>query len=163
MKAIIVYYSLTSNTEFVAKELSNKLDCDILPLEVLNPYPDKGFKKFYWGGKSAVMKESPELKKYTFNKDNYDVVILGTPVWAGTFTPPLRTFVKENDLSDKNVAIYACSSGGKAINAINKLKNEIGINSDILSLELVDPKNKYNDVVEKQINDFSEEIKKVFN
>ena len=163
MKAIIVYYSLTSNTEFVAKELSNKLDCDILPLEVLNPYPDKGFKKFYWGGKSAVMKESPELKKYTFNKDDYDVIILGTPVWAGTFTPPLRTFVKENDLSDKNVAIYACSSGGKAINAINRLKNEIGINSDILSLELVDPKNKYNDVVENQINDFSEEIRKVFN
>lgn len=163
MKAIIVYYSLTSNTEFVAKELSNKLDCDILPLEVLNPYPDKGFKKFYWGGKSAVMKESPELKKYTFNKDDYDVIILGTPVWAGTFTPHLRTFVKENDLSDKNVAIYACSSGGKAINAINRLKNEIGINSDILSLELVDPKNKYNDVVENQINDFSEEIRKVFN
>ena len=109
------------------------------------------------------MKESPELKKYTFNKDDYDVIILGTPVWAGTFTPPLRTFVKENDLSDKNVAIYACSSGGKAINAINRLKNEIGINSDILSLELVDPKNKYNDVVENQINDFSEEIRKVFN
>lgn len=163
MKAIIVYYSLTSNTEFVAKEISSRLNCDILPLEVLNPYPDKGFKKFYWGGKSAVMKESPELKKYTFNKNDYDVIIFGTPVWAGTFTPPLRTFVKENDLSDKNIVIFACSSGGKATNAINKLKDEIGIKSDILSLELVDPKNKYNEKIEKQIDDFIEEIKKVYN
>ena len=98
-----------------------------------------------------------------FNKNDYDVIIFGTPVWAGTFTPPLRTFVKENDLSDKNIVIFACSSGGKATNAINKLKDEIGINSDVLSLELVDPKNKYNEKIEKQIDDFIEEIKKVYN
>jgi hypothetical protein len=36
-------------------------------------YPTKGFRKFLWGGKSAVMAEKPKLLPYKFNADAGDV------------------------------------------------------------------------------------------
>lgn len=162
MKSIIVYYSLTGNVDYVARKVAEKLDSDILPLTVLKAYPDKGFKKFYWGGKSAVMKESPELNEYKFDKNEYDLVILGTPVWAGTFTPPLRTFIKENDLKNIKLSFFACCSGTGTTRAINNLKKEIGINSKTINLELVDPKDNNNDYVQEKINEYCEKIKDAY-
>jgi multimeric flavodoxin WrbA len=45
------------------------------------------------------MAETPELEPYTFDASAYDRIVFGFPVWAGIVTPPLRTFIKENDLS----------------------------------------------------------------
>ena len=96
MKTIIVYYSLEGNTEYVANVIAGKLSADVLKLVPKKAYSDKGFSKFFWGGKSAVMAETPELEPYTLDLSEYDQVVIGFPVWAGTFTPPIRTFVKEN-------------------------------------------------------------------
>lgn len=162
MKSIIVYYSLTGNVDYVARKVAEKLDSDILPLSVLNAYPDKGFKKFYWGGKSAVMKESPELNEYKFDKDKYDLVILGTPVWAGTFTPPLRTFIRDNDLKCKDLSFFACCSGAGTMRCINNLKHEIGIDKETINLELVDPKDKNDDYVCQKIDEYCKKIKEAY-
>ena len=61
MKTIIVYYSLEGNTEYVAQTIANQLDADLLRIEPAKSYPTGGFRKFFWGGKSAVMGETPEL------------------------------------------------------------------------------------------------------
>ncbi|ETP71201.1 hypothetical protein UYO_2851 [Lachnospiraceae bacterium JC7] len=44
----------------------------------------------------AHMAEKPELEAYDLDVSAYDEIIFGFPVWAGTFTPPLRTFILEN-------------------------------------------------------------------
>ena len=98
MKTLIVYYSLEGNTEFAAEKIADACGFDTLRLVPVKKYPDSGFKKFFWGGKSAVMAETPELEPYTFDADSYDRIIFGFPVWAGNVTPPIRTFVKDNDL-----------------------------------------------------------------
>ena len=60
MKTLIVYYSLEGNTEFAAKTIASALGADMLKLEPVKAYPTSGFKKFFWGGKSAVMEEKPQ-------------------------------------------------------------------------------------------------------
>ena len=78
MGTAIVYYSLNGNSEMVAEKLAAKLDADVIKLEPDKAYPDKGAKKFLWGGKSAVMGEQPVLKPYEFDADKYDKLILGS-------------------------------------------------------------------------------------
>ena len=76
MKTAIVYYSMSGNTKYAADKIAEKIkaaeEIDIIRIEPKKAYPAKGAKKFIWGGKSAVMGETPELEEYTFNSDMYD-------------------------------------------------------------------------------------------
>ena len=96
MKKLIVYYSLEGNTEYAANRIKDRTGADLLKLVPKKAYHDKGFAKFFWGGKSAVMAEKPKLEAYEVNLSEYDQVIFGFPVWASNFTPPVRTFIEEN-------------------------------------------------------------------
>ena len=95
-KDLVVYYSLEGNTEYVASVLKEKIDTDLLKLAPKKAYHDKGFAKFFWGGKSAVMAEKPELEEIDVDFSQYERIIFGFPVWASNFTPPLRTFIENN-------------------------------------------------------------------
>ena len=71
MAAIVVYYSLEGNTAYAAERIASELGADLLRLYPEKEYPDGGFKKFFWGGKSAIMAETPKLKPYTFDAEDY--------------------------------------------------------------------------------------------
>ena len=107
MKAI-VYYSMSGNTEYVSDYIAGKVDADLIRIIPQKEYPNSGFKKFFWGGKSAVMGETPALEPYEFDGDKYDHIIFGTPVWASCFVPPIRTFIKENKekLVGKKISVF---------------------------------------------------------
>ena len=159
MKTLIVYYTLEGNTHYAAKKIASLLDADVLRVKPVKTYPRKGFRKFLWGGKSAVMAETPELEPYTFDASAYDRIVFGFPVWAGNVTPPLRTFIKENDLSGKRFAAFACQSGAGAEKAFEKLKAALGIRELDAELVLVDPKAKPDPINEKKISGFCGKLK----
>lgn len=140
MKTLIVYYSLEGNTKWAAEKLAAKLGADTLRLAPKAAYPDKGFKKFLFGGKSAVMKETPELEPYEVDMTKYEQVILATPVWAGTLAPPLRTFIRREDLRGKKLALAASSMGGSPGKTFEHLKALLGVTGDVPVLSLKDPK-----------------------
>ena len=77
MKTIVVYYSLEGNTDLAAKKIAEKTGADLLRLEPEKAYPDSGFRKFFWGGKSAVMAETPALRSYAFDAAAYDRIVFG--------------------------------------------------------------------------------------
>ena len=82
MNTLIVYYSLEGNTEYAAKKIAAETGADLLRLEPVKAYPSGKVSKFVWGGKSAVMAETPELQPYQFRPEAYDRIIFGFPVWA---------------------------------------------------------------------------------
>ena len=158
MKTAVVFYSLEGNTEFAAREIGTALGATILRIHPKKEYPSSGFRKFLWGGKSAVMSEAPALEPYEFNAAEYDRVIIGFPVWAGTFAPPIRTFVQENDLAGKQVAAFACQSGNGAQKAFAALKKCLGIEALEAELILIDPKEKPSDENEQAIRTFCDQL-----
>ncbi|MBR0461290.1 MAG: hypothetical protein IJJ00_01075 [Erysipelotrichaceae bacterium] len=157
MRSIIVYYSLEGNTEHVADIIKKKKGFDVLRLSVVKEYPKSGFKKFLWGGKSAVMAETPKLNPYVFDKDAYDQIIIGFPVWAGTFAPPISSFIKENDISDKHVSAFACQSGAGAEKAFAKLEELIDRKLEH-RLILIDPKDSPDEEKDKALDAFIEKL-----
>lgn len=160
MKIAIVYYSMSGNTKFVADKIAEKIGADVIRLEPVEAYPDKGIRKFFWGGKSAVMEEKPELMEYEFDAGKYDMIIFGTPVWASNFAPPLRTFIEENrsGLEGKKMAAFVCFSGGGADKAIDRLKKCVGVEKLEGELVLVDPRVKVVAENEERIGEFCEGI-----
>lgn len=159
MKTAIIYYSMSGNTKYVADKITDGIktsgEVDIIRIEPKKAYPDKGAKKFFWGGKSAVMGETPALQPYEFNIEKYDRIIFGTPVWASTFVPPLRTFINDNpDVKDKKIAVFTCFSGGGADKAIDKMKKYLGIEKFEAELILIDPKDNIKDEDDVKIAEF---------
>ena len=154
MAALIVYYSLEGNTEYTADRIAKTCGFDTLRLIPVKKYPESGFRKFFWAGKSAVMAETPELEPYVFDADRYDRIIFGFPVWAGNVTPPIRTFIKDNDLRGKQIAAFACQSGSGAEKAFGRLKAALGIESLEAEMILIDPKAKPNEENERKIEEF---------
>ncbi len=143
MKTAVVYYSLTGNTEYAAQWIAGRIGGETVRLEPEKKYPDKGFRKFFWGGKSAVMQEEPPLEPYDFEADRFHQVVLCTPLWAGNIAPPLRTFLKQQGqkILDKRVAVVMCCGGGSEAKAMEKLQALLG-RPFHARLVLVDPKDR---------------------
>ncbi len=151
---LIVYYSMEGNTDYAARKIAEEIHADLLRLEPEKAYPDRGLRKFLWGGKSAVMAETPALKPYQFDSAAYDLIVFGFPVWAGSVTPPLRTFIRDNDLTGKRFAAFACESGAGAEKAFGKLLSCLGAEKLEAEAVLIDPKNKPTQENEQKLKSF---------
>ena len=154
MKTAIVYYSLEGNTEFVVKLISEKLNADIIRLEPLKEYPKGNVSKYVWGGKSVVFGEKPKLKPYNFDADKYDQLIIGTPIWASSYTPPIKTFLSQHKINEKKIALVTCSSGGDVKKCVDQLLHDTQTLGLTAQLNLIDPLNQNKEKVTAEIEKF---------
>lgn len=159
MKTAIVYYSMHGNVRYVAEKVAKELGADLIELKPVKAYPDKGAMQFIWGGSAVTFKKKPDLEPYSFNASDYDLVIIGTPVWASNFTPPLRTFFEDNDLTGKKIAVITTSAGGDSSKCIQAVKEATKADALAATLSLTDPKDRPSDDVEKKIGEFIEACK----
>jgi len=149
MKAVIVYYSLEGNTKYVVDTIANTINADVIELKPKKVIPNSGFKKFLWGGKSVIFKEKPELLNGKIDLSTYDTVILGTPIWAGTFAPPLRTFLSECSIQGKQIFLFACHAGGGGDKCFENIKTLIPGNTIKGVADFVNPLSAENQAKDK--------------
>jgi flavodoxin len=134
-KKLIVYYSLTGSTKILAQALAQSIKADLLEITLEKELPKKGFFKYLTLGTQASFGVKPAIKELKKNPLDYDIIIFGSPVWAGTYASPFNTFFSKVDIKGKITAFfcsYAGSSGSTLINFKKKLSDnsifgEIGI------------------------------------
>lgn len=108
MKTLVVYYSRTGTTQKIAKEIADALECDIEELyDVKNR---QGFFRWFGAGRDGMAKNITRIKKVIYDPSDYDLVIIGTPIWVNA-TPAIRTYAIENAKRFKSVAFF-CTMGG---------------------------------------------------
>ena len=73
-------------------------------------------------------------------------------------TPPIRTFIKDNELSGKHIAAFACQSGSGAEKAFEKLKAALGIQELEAELVLIDPKAKPDPMNDEKMSEFCKKL-----
>ena len=134
MKKIVIYYSYGNHTRMIAETIKDALNCDILEIKPKVPYSTDYDKVVNETEDNLESRKTPEIEDINVSLDDYDMVILGTPVWWYTITPPIRTFLKNYDLSGKVVIPFATNAGwlGSTFKEIKELcngniKNEISI------------------------------------
>lgn len=155
MKTAVVYFSLEGNTKLVAEKIAERLSADIIELKCVKAYPTGKVSKFFWGGKSVTFGEKPALLPYDFNADDYDTVIIGSPVWASKCAPPLKTFLSENDISSKKIGFFVCCAGGKTNKCFAEMRRDAK-NDGAATLNLVDPLKRQASENDAEIDKFCE-------
>lgn len=138
MKTAIIYYSFEGNTKLIAQTIFNTIQGDILELKTKKELNKKSFSKYLWVGHQVLMNKKPELKPYTFDIDNYDILVLGTPVWAWTYSPAMNTFLSKELIKDKKIYLFCCHGGGKG-KIFNKFENKLSGNIIMDKIDFRDP------------------------
>jgi len=111
LKKLVAFYSYEGNTKLIAETIAKAIDADLLEIKPKKEMSSKGFMKFMWGGSQVYMKKKPELKPFENNLDEYDLILIGTPVWAWTHSPTIKTFMEEHLPSGKKMAFFCCHEG----------------------------------------------------
>lgn len=139
MKTLVIYYSLSGNTKLIAETIAKEIGADILELKTKNSLIGKiGFLKYFWGGKQVIMKETPELMPLKKDFAKYDLIFIGTPVWAFSFAPPLKTLFSKRVVQNKKVALF-CSHGGGIGKTIENMKKEMEGNDFVGQIDFLEP------------------------
>jgi len=112
MKALVVFYSRTGATKQVAEALAESLNCD--SEELIDTKKRGGPLGFLSAGKDAKAKKLTKLTDIKRDPALYDLVILGTPIWAGTLSSAARTYVANNKSKFKRVAFFCTHGGGES-------------------------------------------------
>jgi len=126
-RALVVCYSQsnTKSTLTMGRWIQAVTGADLMEIEPVTPYPE---------GYAATVKQAygeiknkfkPALKPFDKMAEEYDIVFLGTPVWFGTFAPPVRTFLAESNLSGKTVIPFCTHGGGGASHTFTDLAAEL--------------------------------------
>ena len=140
MKSLIVYYSFSGNTRKVAEVLkevlSKKGEVNIFRLEA-----EDESNNFFIQCIRAFIKKRARIKQAPQDTAGYDLICIGTPVWAFNFTPALRTFFSEVKLTGKKIALFCCSGGGKG-KTLEKMKEELAGNTFLGEIAFVEPLRK---------------------
>ena len=107
MKSLVVYFSRSGTTKKLAEAIAKELRADIEQL--FDVKPKKGLFGYLAYGRDAMKGMPAQLKMTVKDPKEYDIVIIGTPVWAGTVCSPVRAYLLQNKGLSK-VAFFCTSS-----------------------------------------------------
>ncbi|MDO4345307.1 MAG: flavodoxin [Eubacteriales bacterium] len=111
MKTLILYYSYLGNTKRIAEMIQKEIGGDMARIETVVPY-DSDYNKVVNQGQDEVNRGyMPKLKPLDVRFEDYDRIILGTPVWWYTFAPAMHTFLANHDFSGKTVYPFVTNGG----------------------------------------------------
>lgn len=110
-RILIVYLSRTNNTKAIAEIIHEHVGGRLVALELRNPYPED-----YKAIVSQVANENetgflPPLKTKIDSIQKYDVVFVGFPTWGMQLPPPMKSFLKQYDLSGKTIVPFNTNAG----------------------------------------------------
>ncbi|KXB06363.1 hypothetical protein AKJ51_03835 [candidate division MSBL1 archaeon SCGC-AAA382A20] len=134
MRSLVVYYSRTGNTRFVAENIADFLDADVEG--VIDKSDRSGPIGWIKSGFHATLEVDTEIEKLEYSPSNYDLVILGSPVWNKRITPAMRTYLKKSNFSNSEIAFFNTNNSDKTQNTFDTMKNLLGGKEPISTLVL---------------------------
>lgn len=155
MRILIIYYSRTGTTKQVAEKIQKSLNCEIE--EIIDTKNRKGPIGYISAGRDATMKKLTRLKEAKYNPSEYDLIIIGTPIWSWNISTPIRTYLENNKNKFNKVAFF-CTMGGSGSNRCFNEMEKIINKKSIASLALLTKEVKEKKYQEK-LNEFTNKMK----
>lgn len=112
MKPLVVYYSRTGITRKVSESISKELGCDLE--EIVSKRGRNGLWGFLFSGYESYRKKLAAIGETKNDPSEYDLVIIGTPLWSFSMSSPVRTYITKNKELFQKVA-FLVTYGGTGI------------------------------------------------
>ena len=126
-KVLVSYFSASGVTKRVAEKVATAINGDLFEIEPVDKYTNADLDWTNKQSRSTIeMRDKtfrPPIKNRVQNINDYDLVILGFPVWWYTAPTIINTFIEENDLVGKDIYVFVTSGSSGSEKSFNDLKN----------------------------------------
>lgn len=113
-KILVAYFSATGNTEGIAQKLAEGLEADLYEIVPETPYTSDDLNYSDSSSRSSVEMNDPDARPgisgSVENMEQYDVVLIGYPIWWGEAPRIMSTFIESYDFSGKTLAAFCTSA-----------------------------------------------------
>ena len=117
---LVAYFSFTNTTKGIAESMANILGADIYQITPEEAYGDENNDYYNTSTRAYQEQYGPASARPAINatlaSTDYDIVLLGFPIWYGKVPRVILTFLDTYDFSGK-VVIPFCTSGSSGISA----------------------------------------------
>jgi len=125
-KILISYFSASGTTKKVAVKIATSIGGDLFEIEPTKRYTEEDLD---WTNKmsrsSIEMKENikPEILNKVSNLNDYDILLLGFPIWWYKEPTIIDKFLDENDMKGKKIYVFVTSGSSPIDSTYRSLKN----------------------------------------
>jgi flavodoxin len=123
-RTLLVYFSRTGYTRKIAEEIAGRCGADLEAIEDVRART--GIIGYLRSAREAYKKLPIEIRPAVKNPADYDLVILGTPVWASNVSSPMRTYLTSHGRELKQVAVYCTQRGSGAEKVLSDMAELCG-------------------------------------
>lgn len=156
MKRIIIYYSLSGNTEEAVKVIAEQLGIETLKIDTVKEMPKSFAAQLFVGGGQVAFNKIPKLKPIDKDLSVYDEIFIGTPIWNSKGVPAINALLKDETISKKVTGLIITSGGGEIDKCVKALKDRIP--NLKYQVSLLDRKHQDYQQNEGKIQKFVEEV-----
>ncbi|KRN98838.1 flavodoxin [Companilactobacillus kimchiensis] len=129
-KTLIVYYSWSGTTTRMAKLLQKITESKLEEIKVsADTFSNDMNKTSEIANQQIASGDLPEVNKIS-KLDDYDLILVGSPVWSGQVATPIRSFLKQVGDFNGKIAQFHTSAGSddKYEADFEKLLNGLKVN-----------------------------------
>ena len=156
MQRIIIYYSLSGNTEEAVKLIAELLGIETLKIDTVKEMPKSFAAQLLIGGGQVAFNKIPKLKPIDKDLSIYDEIFIGTPIWNSKGVPAINALLKDETVSKKVTGLIITSGGGEIDKCVKALKDRIP--NVKYQVSLLDRKHQDYQQNEGKIKKFVEEV-----
>jgi flavodoxin len=156
MKTLVAYYSRTGHTKFISEKIAQLFSADLC--EITDKKNRQGKLGFLGGGNDALREKLTNIE-VSKPIEGYDLVVIGSPVWAGKITPAIRKFMVTNDFKEQSVALFVTLDGNKPEKSLENMKAAISAKRIVGEYGFIQPTSDQ-EKTELQVKTWCDEIGK---
>ncbi|MCR4881016.1 MAG: hypothetical protein K6A44_03585 [bacterium] len=136
-KPLIVYYSHSNHTEDIANMIKQHLNCDI---EKIKAEEYEGMNVLELTNMVIEQTKKDYLPKTNkIDMSDYDVIFIGSPVWKGDLSLPVKSFLISNDFNGKTIIPFYTFAGMVDKAKLDRKIKELSNNDNVLPSFLTVP------------------------
>ncbi|KVA46581.1 flavodoxin family protein [Burkholderia cepacia] len=109
-RLLVVFYSRSETTAAIARRLATELDADCERLQEADDRRRTGAVGFLRSLADVIRDRAADLRPTACSPSAYDVVVIGTPVWAGRASTPVSTWLARYGSKLRATAFF-CTMG----------------------------------------------------
>ena len=104
-------YIEKGNTQIVTETIAELTGGDLYQITTVEPYPDDYASMLKRAQEELDADARPELAGELPSLEDYDVIMIGYPIWHGATPRPVLTFLESYDLSGKKLVPFNTHEG----------------------------------------------------
>jgi flavodoxin len=134
-RTLIAFHSRTGYTRRVAQALADRLNADLDEIRIVQPLD--GRIGYLMCAIEAMTGLAPALRPARRDPTNYELIVVGTPVWFWSLSSPVRSWLEQHPLRGRRFGFF-CTMGGSGASCVFSTMTELAGDTAVATLALTD-------------------------